>query len=1175
MGSSAKRTASYLFVLKRDDPAAGGSLLFGPSELACFEAENPGVLYPLSQVKEKRLMIKSDIPYPLRVGVGDNSLEANAATNEVEISYNDYSYFLLWLLEEGQLCFLSEILAWALGHLNKTAVNIRETTLRAMLNREKYSLRGKYERQILKVNDELDNTLGLFSIKAKSNSGTKTIAVSGPKNTKSECYAWMDRLRKIFFFHLRSGWFPSMNEGIVGGLGKKCMHTLFRKLDAQKDPPAFPNGTDGSLVCVADYRFGDNQKRVYFDPSSPFKLNYAMNRMSKNPDPAHPHQKSIGFEDTSTFFWLPVMDGEIAPTDPMINSFTKDKLDHDLRYQQLKTDLAGGSNTVGRFMPEDTKVITFTEYLQFVNTLIFCFHLTSVPKALFNDLYKRFMVPCKSYSAIDILEFLSAHGWKILVCNSDDTAKKKKINKVFKLHGKDMLTNSKKIIQVVVWVRVREITYNSEQYFQEEDATQRMIPSKENITLMEKLEKIKNFPKFELPERISRLVENKCREMMIDFDKFLPVVSKPAPASAAQKRQHKPKRNRNNNNNENDSSEEEDYDDDDDADDDEESIDNDDASSHGGEFEEEEEAEFDDKEKRQAGSSKSKQPESKSQGNNPGSAFNSESIQMLRVALNSNNDASNLKQKASSQASTALSNQSAQGSRPVPNPSSQSAQAVNPLHQAANPAVAFALSPLPPQLPSIHVNWPNLIRNNIMQHSHHPSQDDHAQAPHHNGQENSQWIAATIQKQTDYLSSIDFSAQISEDMIAFAKHAFAPQLYTPKISAILRRGKLSELQTRLFITAVMEQRLAEIRHLPSLLQPDGDQDDFSEAVSKDIKEDVKKFVELFVSTWMPEEHLDAEESTLLGRCYCAHWIFGRQLVRDNQFAFYLQLYESEHWIPILFLSNIAHIENHKVIFKTKEMNLGEALTPKQDRNDNWNLVLKIPEISEYLGNETGPRSSRRRQTKKMKLPEFLDSFFTKYGSTASVKLQCSYNANGYPADISKAFYPCTFQVVQNEASCLSDLLYLAALHQLRRGFPIHDCQEGRKQMLRHFLLKVCRLNQGMVDFLENLVQKHKQIHRGYIWLMIVFLKHNHFAGDDLQASTFNDINRIVDTHDYLKELLAYDHKSATFERGQTMQDGDCEYLWETKGEIERKLMCILNKQEKRDGAERDREIFKI
>lgn len=1102
--SNTKRKAVYLFVLKHDN----GSLLFGPTEQACFEAENPGVLYPVSRFKQLAPGIQRDTSLPLQEG-GDHdndSLEATSDTKIIEINYNDYSYFLLWLLEHGQLSYPSEILEDLFKTIATTTQEVREETMRTLLLRNIDSLQGKFRRKMFSSADELDASRIFYSfdmINAKKKDQGKDTKIIGPKNNKTETNEWMDRLRNCFFLHLRGGWFPQMNENIKGGLGKRCRKTLFRKCDMDDTLP-FSNGIDENKVCITNFKDNWGQRRVYFDTSSPFTIIYAINRIYKNRPEMDSRKKKIGFEDMPIPYLLPSIPGLDLPSKNFIdNHYDSDYLSHDKRYQQLLTDLSEHKETAGRSMPSDTKVITLNEYFTFVKTLSLCFHMTAVPPDLFQYLYDNFIVPNKSYSAMEIVQYLSDHGWKMMSCNHADTPNKKKLNKILNLKGPQALTISRHVSTYVAWVHVHETVKQSKKYYQEDDDAKRIIPSKHHVSLLEKIEKMKGFPTFQYSDEFRRRIEEKCKTMLIEMDEFIAVGAKEPREKKKKKKDNpeKPKRR---------STDEEKDEEDEERDSDAEFID-----------------------------------DSKQDDQDENDDYHSEED----LELTPRRYASETNQKK-----TPLDKNELKG---------LFRQAINEISKEGRGEQLQGRNPqsLPPLLPDVNVHdMVSLPRQN------HSVQNQNQNMMNEMPQN---WVRDLTQKQCDYLQGHDFSTQVTEEIISFAKHDFAPQLYTPKISALLRKGNLDELKTRLFISTVMERRLAEIRHLSSLLDLQGDLDTFSEAKTKDIEKDLQTFVELFESNFLQEnEHLTMEEKLLLGRCYCAHWIFGRQLVRNKQYAFYLQLYESEKWIPVLFNSNIPVITNHPVVINGQSNELGKILDSKL--MNKGNLVSSIPDISHYVGNEGDQRSSKRKQIKTMTLTNFLDGFFSQHGMESSIQLQCSYSDHRYPNDIHNHFYPCTFQSVDYEASCFSDLLYLAALHQLRRGFPIHDCQDGRKQMLRYFLERVCLLKQGMVDFIEKLME-FKQIHRGYMWLMIIFLKHNHFPGDGLHEKTFNDIWRQVTINKYLELLLEHNHKTATLQKGQGIHDGDCEYLWDTKADLERMLLHSMNPHGKR--AEDKNTIF--
>ena len=420
------------------------------------------------------------------------------------------------------------------------------------------------------------------------------------------------------------------------------------------------------------------------------------------------------------------------------------------------------------------------------------------------------------------------------------------------------------------------------------------------------------------------------------------------------------------------------------------------------------------------------------------------------------------------------------------------------------------------------------------------------------------WLATLSLKQKDFFSNPEVFSENPTTLISYTKHNFAPQLYLPKIANILKKAKLNEMKARLFIMMLIDRGECNIRHL---VQPHDNnfQDNFSAVQNQNILNDLKSFVTLFTEAFLHSEdqQLSEEEKDILGRCYCAQWIFVKQLYKTKEEALYLQMYESKEWIPVFFNQNHAILSSHTVEFQGKEVYVKDAF--KAPFREHRNLLSIVPSISDLIGNniEFGMRSSIRNQTKKMGLTDFLEAFHNKYGADTFLQMRVG------EVDMSNTFYCGSLEKVKKDSTCFSDLIYFSALHHLRRGFNIFDCSSSIDSILRDFLENVCLLNLGLIDFIETMVRmgrnnNKKDISSGYCWLILIYLNHNIIA--DLNGKAFNDIMLMVERNEnYIEKTMNHSHKSIEKKIDRNSIDDeedkeDMEGLFNMKYEMEKEFL---------------------
>lgn len=1017
-----------LFVLS--DGENGGSFLFGPDKKACFMAENPAALYCYSSEEQRSLLSQLQSSPLLLQEHEEVKLIEGEKFKSVSISYEMYSYLILWLLEEGYLAYPSDLLASILQRPQFFASANREKNLKDLLKKEIWE---KNFEDVKIGNEEL------YSLICKQ----KKTRV-GPKIVKA-AKLMQQSLKETLLIHLRGGWFPSLNEKIKGGLGPRCRSVLFasgKQMRVAPTSPLFNNNTDGPLVCIVN--FEEKGKRAYFDPKKPTDIHILVNRIVADSSVVE-GKHCIGVEDQSSYFVVPLREGD---DHPLAHMFTQKKLDQDKRFKQLLIDFTPGKPKVERLMPQDTKVVTYHEFLYFLSALKACQSLAGVPEDLFEFLYTNYIVLCKTYTPITIINYLANSGWKNMTIN-----KSRENQQIIDQMGISSHIGSKKSVHV--WFHVKSSSAdNKTQTLFEEDGDIRFILSPHDQRKMTKLLNAKKgfYQNFMMHVKLEEdqteedyyqsVIDPLCEKLRISTTNF----------SNKQKKR----------------------------------------SSHYSDDEEEEDSEEDnefivaDGEGEELSDNESEEEEeSMPTRKEPLAAKHTDEsntglfLKVMRDALQGNHN-------------------------PSLNATENKKQEVIQLHGGVS-------LPMPPQLPVLSIAVPvssnsapvphNKIYTGILSTSvsSPPSrQPDIITDP--------RWLSKLTLEQGNFLSSENTWAdtEFTSKMISYTKHNFAPQLFSKGIQQILLKSKQDELQLRVFIMMIIERGAAEIRHLRP--PPEGKmlEEMYTQSTSEEIKEDLHKFAALFSHEFLTDDALSIEETAVLCRCYCAHWMFVKQLYRTKQEAFYLQLYEFKEWVPILFSTNIPSVSSSMQI-KYDSINLDVPLQKAEGQT----LVGIIPSISDLLGgNSNKARSSTR--TAAYKFSEFLDAFFLKHGPFASIQLQQK-DGTGFPHFINRVFYFDTsgslkINAESQETSCFSDLLYFAGVHWLRRGYFIYNCKTCRQMMLRYFLEKVCLLNEGLIKFIEYLINLEEKgvarIPGAYAWLLLVYLKHD--LGD-LRLKSFNDI----------------------------------------------------------------------
>ena len=423
------------------------------------------------------------------------------------------------------------------------------------------------------------------------------------------------------------------------------------------------------------------------------------------------------------------------------------------------------------------------------------------------------------------------------------------------------------------------------------------------------------------------------------------------------------------------------------------------------------------------------------------------------------------------------------------------------------------------------------------------------------------WRATLVQKQADFLSTQDFFAKhCNPQMILYAKYNFAPQLTTPGIAGILAKANLDEVKTRLFIMMIIEKKDADIRHLPSSLSANF-QELYSSKMEKDINEDALSFVHAFIDTFPTSVGLTPQETDILCRCYCAYWIFVKRLFRSKEDVFYLQLYESKGWGPVLFYSNSAILSSCSIsVPRGKQTTLTSALDSQLKQCED--LISKIPSLSDALGineREVAKRASVRHQMHKMTFVQFLDAFYQKHGYNVSYRFASDNNNPSHKID--KALSPGIFTLDKYDSACFSDLLYLSALHSLRKGSFLFNCHSNRLQMLDDYLENVCKVKEGMRKFIKKIITtgsrtKRLEISRGYAWLLMIYLKDTETRISTLNEKNFEEIMFVMskDDNKFIKHILEQMGKTSAVVADEddvvVAARDEIEYIFEVKSEME-------------------------
>ena len=436
-GSSDKNNSDIWFVLEEKRK---GSLFFGDEFQACFQGEEPALLFSLplldhGEVRDLSLIIET----------GQRCIILPSQIKKVSITYDQYSFLILWLLEQGLVIYPSELLAIV---LEKMRGNRGDHSIEDNLKIFKDSLESTLHQSNFKTLEvaPLERPV-LYTLSDKKSKK----ATLGIKKTK----AMFSLLRQVLFLHLRGGWMPEMNEKIEGGLGSLCRSVLFPKSfqAKEKSAPAFDAGTDGNLVCVTDFEWSG--ERVYFDPNHPLDVIYLMNRLSAKPSPENGQKYTIGVEDRS-IITIPLQEGHL-----MEHMFTPERLGKDKRFQQLTQGA-----TSERSMPKDTKIISYLEYLYFISALKTCQNLAGVTHDLFDLLYTKYILPCQLYNSLHIIDYLSGRGWKTLSRSEGN-------GKIFS-HVLDLTVGARYPMDMMVWVHGGP---SSSPLIFKEDSELRFVPS--------------------------------------------------------------------------------------------------------------------------------------------------------------------------------------------------------------------------------------------------------------------------------------------------------------------------------------------------------------------------------------------------------------------------------------------------------------------------------------------------------------------------------------------------------------------------------------------------------------------------------------------------------------------------------------------------------------------------
>ena len=340
--------------------------------------------------------------------------------------------------------------------------------------------------------------------------------------------------------------------------------------------------------------------------------------------------------------------------------------------------------------------------------------------------------------------------------------------------------------------------------------------------------------------------------------------------------------------------------------------------------------------------------------------------------------------------------------------------------------------------------------------------------------------------QLDFIKTIKETEGLTMNQVNYIKHGYSPQLFRPRIKALLEKLRMDEVQMRLYLQLALAY---PIPHLKGALDParihQRNASLWTEEKYTEIDESLQKFDEVFVAGLMTPTgvELTQDERVLLKSLYCAHWTFVKNPKMEPLDALYLHLYDRDGWQPLLLTPCITAV-SCLTMASYNGMPLADFLREPLDKSEG--LLDKVNGLS-LPG-----------CTKDTELLKFINK---RRSEGATIKL-VMHDVTSESTSM-RFQWPLHFEEAQGQRDtdeALSDLQYLALMDAMRRGEAVYGSPGHQAELLKRYVESLEIPFAWQFFILGYLPQTQMKLTQSVLWEMLFYFHlHSNLFVDQFPA----------------------------------------------------------------------------
>jgi len=326
--------------------------------------------------------------------------------------------------------------------------------------------------------------------------------------------------------------------------------------------------------------------------------------------------------------------------------------------------------------------------------------------------------------------------------------------------------------------------------------------------------------------------------------------------------------------------------------------------------------------------------------------------------------------------------------------------------------------------------------------------------------------------QLDFIKTIKEAEGLTMNQVNYIKHGYSPQLFRPRIKALLEKLRMDEVQMRLCLQLALAY---PIPHLKGALDParihQRNASLWTEEKYTEIDESLQKFDEVFVAGLMTPTgvELTQDERVLLKSLYCAHWTFVKNPKMEPLDALYLHLYDRDGWQPLLLTPCITAV-SCLTMASYNGMPLADFLREPLDKSEG--LLDKVSQLNL-------PRCSTGQQLQEL----------VQRRRTEGAKITLVMHDVTSESTSMRFKWPLHFEEAQRQQDteeALSDLQYLALLDAMRRGEAVYGSPGQQAGLLKRYVESLEIPVAWQFYILEYLPHSPLKLTQSVLWEMLFY-----------------------------------------------------------------------------------------